>query len=103
MKVSAAASILLCVRRAVDDVIQLRPFPYADVLFRVGHIFLDTGEQALQRMRAFSAEESAAVAVSVDVDRRMLLEFVGVRLRPFRRAEQHGLFAIPRGVDDGAL
>ena len=48
-------------------------------------------------------QEAAAVAIGVDVDRRLALQFGGVRLRPLGGAEQARFLAVPRAVDDGAL
>ena len=57
----------------------------------------------LQRVRAAGAEISAGVGVGIDVNRGVLAQLSCVRLRPSGRAEQHGLFAVPSAVDDGAL
>ena len=48
-------------------------------------------------------EKAASAAVGVDVRDGVLLQIVAVRLDPFGRAEQRGLFAVPGGVDDRAL
>ena len=55
----------------------------------------------LQLMAARGAEEAAAVAVGVDVDERLALELIGVRLGPFGRAQEARLLTVPAGVDDG--
>src|SRR5258708_34977794 len=54
-------------------------------------------------MRTLSFKIAASVAVRVDVNGGVLFEFVGVVLRPFCRSQQHGLFAIPRAINNGAL
>ncbi len=51
-------------------------------------------------MRAPHREKAAAVAVGVDVHRRMLAQFRRMGLGPFGRAQQAGLLTVPRGVDD---
>src|SRR5438067_10106830 len=53
-------------------------------------------------MGAADAEESAAVRIGVDVDHAVLAKLVAVLFRPFGRAKESFLFAVPCGVDDGA-
>ena len=54
-------------------------------------------------MRAFHAKKAAAIAVGIDVESGMLLEFVAMVLSPLGGSQQHGLFTVPRAIDDGAL
>src|SRR5204863_8573504 len=52
--------------------------------------------------RAGQAEVSQPVGIAVEIGDRLVRQLVGVRLDPFSRAEQGGLFAVPGGVDDRA-
>ncbi len=47
--------------------------------------------------------EAARIAVGVDVENRLALQFVHMLLDPFGRAQQHRLLAVPAGIDDGAF
>ncbi len=54
-------------------------------------------------MEPLHVEKAAVVAVGIEIDDGVLLEFVGMLLDPFGRAEKAGLFTIPRAIDDRAL
>src|SRR5690348_5489782 len=77
--------------------------PDRNVRLRVLNVASHAVDQRLQRMRPFSREASSAIAIGVDVGHSVLLQLGCMSLCPFRRAEQHGLFAVPRAVNDGPL
>src|SRR6185503_14089191 len=58
--------------------------------------------ERLQRVRARSEDEAAAIRVAVEVRDRVAAQLIPVLLRPLRRAQQAPLLAVPRGEDDGA-
>src|SRR5262245_30984992 len=53
-------------------------------------------------MRTAGVQRSATIAVRVDVDDRLLAQFLGVVLDPLGRSEQAWFLAVPRGIDEGA-
>ena len=71
--------------------------------FRIGHAGQRLADEFLQVLAAADIEDAAAIAVAVDVEHGLFLQFGGMGLGPFGRAQQHRLFRVPAGVDDGAL
>ena len=69
---------------------------------RIHHVLRHLAKQLLQAVRAAGVQPAFAGAVGVDVGDRLLLELRLVLLRPFGRAEQSPLFAIPQRQDDRA-
>ena len=69
----------------------------------IGDVTRDIVAEFFQRVRAFDSQKAAAVRVGIDVGDGVLAQFVVVRFRPLCGAEQAGLFAVPRAIDDGAL
>ena len=69
--------------------------------FRVDHVGGDAVHEMLEIVATLGLQETAAIAVGVDVDHALGLQLGGVLFGPFGRAEQHRLFGIPAGVDDG--
>ena len=84
------------------DLAQLSPLPDRRLRFWIFDVARHSINKLLQTMRAVHIQNAAVVAVGVDIDGGMLPQFIGMGLDPFGRAEQHGLFAIPRAVEDGA-
>src|ERR1017187_2272025 len=78
------------------------PFGDAGVRFGVDDVPRDLVHEPLERVRAGGTEESAAVAVGVDIRDRLLREILGVRLDPLCRADQARLLAVPSRVHDRA-
>src|SRR5262249_55057872 len=70
---------------------------------RILNVAGNTVHKVLQRVPAVPSEISASVAVAVDVCNRVFREILFVSFGPFRGTEQHGFFAIPRTVNNGAL
>ena len=76
-------------------------FEHTGARLRVLHISGHLIDKVSVLMAALSAEETAAIAVSVDVDNRLGLEFGFMGFDPFGAAEQHRFLGIPTGIDDG--
>src|SRR5207249_6674883 len=54
-------------------------------------------------MRAFDSEITAAVAVRIDVGDAVDAQFLVMLFGPLSRAQEPGLFAVPRAIDNSAL
>jgi len=54
-------------------------------------------------MRTAGIEEAPVIAVGIDVSDGPLLKFVAMGFDPLGRAQQAGLFAVPRAEDDRPL
>src|SRR5260370_36031053 len=54
-------------------------------------------------VRRFYGKISAAIAVRIDIGNAVRAQFVVVLLGPFGRAQQSGLFSVPRTINNGAL
>ena len=87
----------------VGDLLQPRAREHADLLLRVLDLGRRAGDERFERGGAAGVQESAAVAVRVDVGDRLRRKLVRVRLDPFRRAEEPLLLAVPGAEDDRAL
>ena len=86
----------------VGDFRELQALPDGQLGLRIFDVAGDAVDELLQRVRTAHGEQAAIVAVGVDVDGGVLAQLVGVGFDPFGGTEQHGFFAVPRGVDDGA-
>ncbi len=84
-----------------------QPGPHAladrDARLGIGHVGGDLVHQPLEVVAAGGLQEAAAIAVGVDVDHRLFLEFVAVGLGPFGGAQQHWFLGVPAGVDQRPL
>ena len=78
------------------DAPQLQPLPHRHLGFRIVDVARHAVDELFERVRAFDAKNSAAIAIGIDVDGGLLLQLVGVSLGPLGGAEQPGFFAIPR-------
>ena len=77
---------------------KLPALPDGEFRFRILNVAGHVVDELFQRVRTCHSEIAASVAVGIDVGDGVLAKFVGVRLDPFGRAEQAGLFAIPRAI-----
>ena len=102
-QISTAVRLFPVFRFSTQQNLCLPPLPYRDVLFRVGSVPRYSVHKFFQGMRAFHFQKTAPVSISIDIDRSVLPQFFRVILSPLRGAEQHGFFAVPRAIDDGAF
>ena len=102
-EIGAGARVFAVFRTAHGETSSLIALPYGNILFRIGNVSGHGVDEFFQRVRTLHAKKSAAIAIGVDVDGGVLLEFVAVVLGPLRGAEQHGLFAVPRAINNGAF
>src|SRR5206468_4280851 len=104
-KVRAGASlgaIARVVRRGVGEPPGLQPLPNRNLGFRVLNIACHTVDKALECVRAFHLQKSAAIAIGIDVHRGFAPQLLGMRLGPFSGTEQPRLFAVPETIHDGS-
>src|SRR6476646_12078567 len=102
-KIGPRTRILLFLRAAMNQPPGLPTLPYRDVLFRIIDIPGHAVDEFLQRVRTFNAKIAAAITVCIDIDCRMLLQFLSMVFSPFGGTQQHGFFTVPRAINDGAL
>src|SRR6266404_411313 len=85
------------------DGLKLRALPDGKFCFRVLNVAGDIVDEFLECVGTLGVEIAAAVGVGIDVNNRVLHQLVAVVFHPFGGADEAGLFAIPRAIDDGAL
>src|SRR5262249_46215198 len=71
-------------RRAIRDSARLQSLPDSQLRLGIVDIFRDGVDELFQSMRSACVQESAAVAVGIDVDRRFLSQFFLMLFHPFR-------------------
>src|SRR5579871_3145655 len=102
-EIGAGARVLALFRTPFYKTSSVAALPHRDILFRISNVAGHGVHKFLQRVRAFHGKKAASIAVRIDVKSGMLLEFVAMILSPLRGAQQHGLFTVPRAIDDRAL
>jgi len=103
-QIGAIASLLAIVLFiGTDDLPELHAFPQRQLGLRILYVACYVIDELLERVRALCPEETAAVNIRIDIRHGVLAQFVGMRLHPFRGAEQARLFAIPGAKNDRAL
>ena len=95
MQIGALADFLFFVFGRVFDFAQLIAFPSGQFRFGILDVARHIVHEFFEGVRATQFQIAAAIAVGIDVGDGMLAQLLGVRLDPFRRAEQAGFFAIP--------
>src|SRR5258708_22617001 len=104
-QVGAGARFVALRRRRVQvgQASGLHPFPHRQLGLGIFDLTRHAVDELFERVRALHTQNAAAIAIGIDVDYALALELLAVRLGPLGGAEQPGLLAIPRAVDDGAL
>src|SRR5581483_7570131 len=67
---------------AVGDVGQIAALPDGNVFLRILNVFSNLIDEIFQAVRTKGKQDATVVGVGVDVDGRMLAQFVGMLLRP---------------------